>query len=329
MRARVVVAVVVIMLAPLSCAKANRIAVARLSETEHESEPVFVYEKAHGSFYVENIGPDAFRIASVKTTCACTTAVQTKGTIAPGDRAEIEYDISSAAPREKSVTIVVQTNPPLPEPLRFKASGIFKPVLVGEPDGLSIEARFGEPFEQSIALHPAPGVGSIRVTKVSTRQTWAEVTLENTPNSADPVVHVQSKDSLQPGTHQLGIAVEFERESPGRQDITAEVHVDSDYSVEPRQLIVNIPEDGSDPTTEITIRNKKKIPFIPRSVRAEKFQIEPPELPTEPSAFQRIPITFKLQDGTIARRGRLLLDLGDKRGLYTIDVFFSEPRKKS
>jgi hypothetical protein len=295
-----------------------------LSADKQESDPVFVYENVTGSFYVENIGTDTFRIANVKSTCACTTAVQTKGAVAPGERAEIKYDMNSAAPRQRSVALLVQTNPPLAEPLRFTAAGTWKPVIETNADGLGFEANFGEPFEQTIALRPAPGAGPIRVTGVKTRQSWIELSLLDAEDGALPKLVVRSKDVVQPGTHKLGIALEFEREVSGRQDITLELNVLSEFEIEPSPLIVDLASKEAMPTVELTIRNKKDKAFVPQSIRGERLQFDLPKMPATPAAVHVIPITFNLQAGPTPRRGRLTVDLGEGNGVFSVDVFFSE-----
>lgn len=317
------IGLVILALTPLPCADAERTAVARLSPEACEHESVFVYEKIEGTFYVENVGSDPFRIASVKTTCACTTAIQTKGSIAPGERAEIRYDMSSAAPNRRSAGIFVQTNPPLAKPLLFKATGTWRPVIEADDDALTIEARFGEPFEESIALSPASGVGPIRVTGAKTRQTWAEITLTDPEDSALPALVVRSRGVVQPGTHKLGIALEFEREAPGKQNLTLDVHVRSDFTVTPSPLVVDITSGQPKPRVELTVRNERGKPFVPRSITAQRFRIGRPELPDTPASIQVIPLTIDLQDGPAPPRGRLLVDLGDGNGVLTVDVVFS------
>jgi len=315
---------VVLALHPLSCANADRTAAARLSAESGENDPAFVYEKVRGSFYVENIGGDPFRIADVKSTCACTTALRTKGAVAPGERVEIQYDMGSAAAKKRSVAIFVQTNPPLAEPLRFTATGTWKPVLDMDADALEIETRFGEPFEHVIPLRAAPGANPIRLTGAKTRQSWAELALRDAEDGELPSLVVRSKGVIQPGTHKLGIAVEFQRSEPGRQDMTLNVHVRSEFTVAPSPLIVEFTSGQPIPTAELTIRNEEGKPFVPKSIRAERFRIRRPELPVEPASVHIVPIVFDLEAGPPPRRGRLLVDLGDSNGVLTVDVFFSD-----
>lgn len=326
MRATISIGVILAAVAGLSCAGPEGTAVARLSESGYEHDPVFVSEKVHGVFYVENVGTDPFRIESVKSTCVCTTVVETREKVAPGKRAEIRYDMVTAAPRPKSVGILVQTKPPLPEPLRFTASGTWKPVIELVTAESGLEARFGESIQQEIPLRAVEDADPIRVTGVKSRHAWAEVSLTDSIPGELPRLLLRSRDAMQPGTHKFAIALEFEREEPGRQDMTVDVHVRSDFTIAPTPLIVEIAAGQAKPTVEITVRSEKGTPFLPQSIRAEGFQIDGPELPGAPESVHVIPITIDLNGGTVPRRGELLVDLGAGKGLLSVDVFFSENR---
>lgn len=310
--------------AALSCGAPKGVAVARLSNEAEVHAPVFVSEKVHGTFYVENIGSDPFRIESVKSLCVCTTAQDSNERVTPGERAEIHYDMVTATPRAKSVGIVVQTSPPLPEPLRFTASGTWKPVLeVGghEPE---LVVEFAEPFERDIPLRAAKGVGDIRVTGAKSRQQWAEVTLTDPRPGKLPRLVLRAEEVIQPGTHDLRVALDFERKEPGRQEIILKLRVHSDITIAPERLIVELAPGETKPTVELTVQSETGKPFLPQSIRAENFTIAPAPLPHAAAASHVIPLTLALPAESIPRVGRIFIDPGDGKGERSVDVFFSK-----
>jgi hypothetical protein len=298
----------------------ERIAVARLSAESGEHDPVFIYEPIHGSFFVENLGTDPFRIANVKSTCACTTTVSTKGAVAPGERAEIQYEMESAAPIRRSVSIFVVTNPPLAEPLRFTAAGTWRPLIEVEEKYLSIQTAFGEPFSHTVPLRSAEGVESIRIVGATTRQKWVELELIEPDAGQLPSLVIRSSGALQPGTHQLGVDVAFETEIAGKQILKFDVDVQSDFYVSPSPIVASIDPESPQSSIEFVVGNKQGKRFLIRNVQAERFQIETPDLPGTRGAVHHLRVTITPADGPIPRRGRLLVDLGEDNGILAVDV---------
>lgn len=324
MRASALVSLVPIVLLAVSCGGPKGVAVARLSTAGEKAEPVFVSETVHGTFYVENLGTDPFRIDSVRSLCVCTTPKETNELVAPGDRAAIHYEMVTATAREKSVGILVQTSPPLPEPLRFTAGGTWKPVIevgAGEPE---LVVEFGESFEREIALRVVEGAGPLRVTGAKARQDWAEVSLTESGNGELPRLVLRSTEIIQPGTHDLPVALDFDRQEPGRQDTSLKVRVRSDITLAPERLMVELAPGEARPTVELTIKSESGKPFLPRSIRAQNFEIVPQTLPDAAAPSHTIPITLSLQADSIPRVGRIFIDPGDGKGERSVDVFFSK-----
>ncbi len=303
----------------------DRIAEARLSSDRQEHDPVFIYERVPGSFFVENIGADPFRIANVKSTCACTTAIRTKGTVAPGERAEIQYEMESAAPLRRSVSIFVYTNPPLKEPLRFIASGTWKPVVEVDDSSLTIHAHFGDSFSQVVPLRAAEGVGSLRILDATTRQDWVELELERADDASLPALIVRSKGPIQPGSHKLGVDVSFEANLAGKQSLKFNVEVQSDFSVSPSPLTVQLSPESPQTTVEFVVRSKRGERFVIQGIQAERIDVAASDFPRMPSASHRVQITVHPADGPVPRRGRLLIDLGENRGILPVEVYLLRP----
>jgi hypothetical protein len=317
---RLAVVSLVLSLALPFAALGERTAVARLSADSREHDPVFIYEQIHGSFFVENLGTDPFRIANVKSTCACTTTVGTKGAVAPGERAEIRYEMESAAPLRRSVSIFVVTNPPLAEPLRFTAAGTWRPFIEVEEKFRSIQTAFGEPFSLTVPLRSAEGVESIRIVGATTRQKWVELELTESDAGRLPSLVIRSSGGLQPGTHQLGVDIAFETDIAGKQSLKFDVDVQSDFYVSPSPIVTSIDPESPQPPIEFVVGNKQGKRFLIHNVQAERFRIETPDLPETPSAIQHLRVTIAPADGPIPRRGRLLVDLGEDKGILAVDV---------
>ncbi len=326
MKASALGGLVTVVLFALSCGGPKGVAVARLSTDGEIADPVFVSETVHGTFYVENVGTDPFRIDSVRSLCVCTTPTETNERVAPGDRAAIHYEMVTATAREKSVGILVQTSPPLPEPLRFTAGGTWKPVLEVGADEPEVVVEFGEPFEREIALRVMDGAGPLRVTGAKARQDWAEVSLTESGNEGLPRLVLRSKEIIQPGTHDLPVALDFERQEPGRQDTTLKVRVRSDITIAPERLMVELAPGETRPTVELTVGSESGKPFLSRSIRAQNFEIVPPALPDAAAPSHTIPITLDLPTDSVPRVGRIFIDPGDGKGERSVDVFFSKKR---
>ncbi|MCL4693965.1 MAG: DUF1573 domain-containing protein, partial [Candidatus Hydrogenedentes bacterium] len=240
----------------------DRIAEARLSSDKQEHDPVFIYERVPGSFFVENIGADPFRIANIKSTCACTTAIRTKGTVAPGERAEIQYEMESAAPLRRSVSIFVETNPPLEEPLRFIASGTWKPMVEVDDSSLTIHAHFGDAFSHTVPLQAAEGVGALRILDATTRQDWVELELARAGDTSLPELVIRSRGPIQPGSHKLGVDVSFEANVAGKQSLRFNVEVQSDFSINPAPLTIQLNPESPRTTVEFVVRSKRGERFV-------------------------------------------------------------------
>lgn len=314
----------------IRCAAADGIAAARLDPPEVEHPPVFAREPVRGVFHVENIGTESFRIVQAKTTCHCTTAVVNTGTIDPGEKGEIEYEMDSAAATRRSVSIYVQTNPPLPEPLVFKATASWKPLLLVDPAALRIQAELGKPVEHRVPIRAAEGAGVLTITGATTRQTGYELALEPPPPGQDilALLVIRSKDDSPPRGRALRVSLAYDRDGSGSQDLTFEVNVHSDFIISPTPLIVQ-PADGARQTAiAFTVINIKGRPFTIHSIRSERFAVRAPKLSAAPAARQQVSFAADFGSGPIPPRGTLSLDLGKDLGVLSVDVHFNPPQPR-
>lgn len=311
-------------------AAADGIAAARLDPPEVEHPPTFAREPVRGAFHVENTGTESFRIVQAKTTCHCTTAVVTGSTIGPGERGEIEYEMDSAAATRRSVSIYVQTNPPMPEPLVFKATASWRPLLLIEPASLRIQAELAKPIEHRVPIRAAEGAGAIKITGATTRQTGYELALEPPPPGQDilAVLVIRSKDDSPPRGRALRVSLAYERGGVGSQDLTFEVNVHSDFVISPTPLIVQIDEGARQTGIAFTVTNIKGRPFTIDSIRSERFAVRAPKLSAAPAARQQVSFTADFGSGPMPPRGTLSLDLGKDLGVLSVDVHFNPPQPR-
>ncbi|MCC6694500.1 MAG: DUF1573 domain-containing protein [Candidatus Hydrogenedentes bacterium] len=311
-------------------AAADGIAAARLDPPEAEHPPVFARETVRGVFHVENTGTESFRIVHAKTTCHCTTAVVNTGTIAPGEKGEIEYAMDSAAATRRSVSVYVETNPPLPKPLVFKATASWTPLLLIEPASLRIQAELGKPVEHRVPIRAAEGAGAITITGATTRQTGYALALEPPPPGQDflAVLVIRTTNDPPPRGRALRVSLAYERGEAGSQDLTFEVNVHSDFIISPTPLIVKLEEGVTRTDISFTVINTQGRPFTLRSIRSERFAVRSPKLSATPAARQPVSLSGDFGTGPIPPRGTLFMDLGKDLGVLSVDVHFNPPQPR-
>ncbi|MCC6488798.1 MAG: DUF1573 domain-containing protein [Candidatus Hydrogenedentes bacterium] len=308
----------------------NGSSAARLDPPAVEHPPAFAREPVRGVLHVVNTGTGSFRIVQAKTTCHCTTAVVNTGKIDPGEKGEIEYTMDSAAATRRSVSIYVQTNPPLPEPLVFKATASWKPLLLVDSASLRIQAELGKKIEHRVPIRPAEGAGAIKVTGATTRQTGYELALEAPPpgDRLLAVLVIRTTDDPPPRGRALRVSLAYERGEAGTQDVTFEVNVHSDFIISPAPLIVELENDVTWTNIAFTVINTQGRPFTIKSIRSDRFAVRSPKLSAVPAARQQVSFTADFGSGPIPPRGTLFLDLGKDLGVFSTDAHFNPPQQR-
>ena len=322
-------ALAIIVLA-LHTAAADDIVAARLDPPDVDHPAVFAREPVRGAFHLENTGTRSFRIVQAKSTCSCTTAVMSEGAIRPGEKAEIGYEMHSAVGTRRTVSIYVQTNPPLAEPLIFKASASWKPLLEVDPVDLHIRSELGKAIERHVPIRAAEGAGAVKITGATTRQKGYELSLETPPAGQDAlaILVVRSTDDLPPGNRALRVSLAYERGEAGTQDITFEQNIHSDFVVSPSPLVIPIESGAAPPSISFSIRNAKGLPFTIESIRSERFTVRRPSLSPVPAAEQQAAFSVDFGSDPIPRHGFLFLDLDKGSGILTVDVYFNPARPR-
>lgn len=295
------------------------VAVASLAESKRDHGELMVKDVASGTIIVRNEGNTPFRIVGTRQSCGCTTAVVAKGEINPGETSEIKYEMKANGPTKRSVQIHIRTEPATKEPLVFTAQATFLRALEFDETALAIETKYGQPIEHRVPLKPAKNIEGLQILSASTRARGFETAIEPGENGAATLV-LRSKDKLAPGVRAAGVNVEYDYHGKGQEALQFRITVTSDIIVEPDTLQLKFANGAASETATVTVRNKQGTPFLVRAITPNRCAIEPVELPKEPAAEHKIPITFQAPTGRAPRRGWLDFDLGEAFGTARLAV---------
>ncbi|GMU91679.1 MAG: hypothetical protein AMXMBFR4_07370 [Candidatus Hydrogenedentota bacterium] len=301
-------------------AVAETTAQAKLLETSRDHGEVFVGTNVEGAFFVENTGTKPFTITEVKASCSCTTAIVTKGETKPGEKAEVHYEIHSKAPTHRSISMRVQTEPPLGEPLVFTGSATFKPFIEIDPKDVAIEIPAGTKVEHRVPLRIVEKAGEVKILDATVRLQDFKTELERDASGAPSAILVRSIKPLPAGRRVVRVALSYERGEPGLQEVALTITAVPDVKVTPSPMIVRFEGNAKEVTIPVTLTHTKNTAFRITQVTGTNCTIRKPELPATEAAEHAIEITFVRDDATSSRRGQLLFKLEGSATATTADV---------
>jgi hypothetical protein len=252
--------------------------------------------KVEYRFTVENIYEEDAHIASVSSSCGCTTPTLTKQGLKTWEKSEIVVSIDTRnEPGRKEATITVTFDKPFPREIQLHVYANIRGDIVLQPGAV----QFGTVNQ---------GVSASRTCRISYagRDDWRIERVE----CANPHLEAGAVEtSRQPGQVEYNLTVELKSDAPSgyvqgplmlvtndfnaganRVPVAIEGYVAPALTVRPGSLSFGMVEPGKPATQNLVVQGR--VPFRVLAVHSTdaRFQCK---LPTESKIFHILPITFQ------------------------------------
>lgn len=297
-----------------SLADAQDWAVKMFSATEHNFGSVAHGAKAQFPFVIKNIYKEDAHIASVQSSCGCTTPTIAKRDLKTHESTEILATYNTKAfLGEKGATITVIFDKPYYAEVQLNVSGYIRDDVTFEPG----EINFGE-VDQATTTERTVEISHIG------RSDWAIVDVTSPSKSfavelSEPTrrggkvsyqMTVRLKDDAEPGFFQDRLTIVSNDRTSQRIRLFTQGRIVSPLTVSPASLFIGNLESGESVTKQLVVRAKK--PFSITAIACNDARFEFDEPPTEKKMLHFIPVKFvgDAAAGKIAQEIKIETDLG-------------------
>lgn len=270
--------------------------------------------KAEHRFVFKNLYEEDVHVASVRSSCGCTTPTVSKDTLKTFEKGEIIATFNTRSfLGSKSATVTVTFDKPFYAEVQLQVEGYIRSDVVFHPPAVEIGTiEHGTPVEKTISIDYA-GRNDWKILKVETPGDFVQTKLveKNRGNgqvSYDLHVHLTPEAPVGYIHDQIRLVTNDQRSDSVPLDI--EGRINSEITVSPSSLFLGTVQPGDKVTKQLVVRASK--PFHVLSVECDdpSFTFKAGD---ESKALHLIPVTFTAgeQPGKISRTIRITTDLGE------------------
>jgi hypothetical protein len=269
--------------------------------------------KAEFSFEFENLYEEDLHVASVRSSCGCTTPTITKRDLKTFEKSQIvaKYNTRSFL-GQKGATVTVVFDKPYYAEVQLNIDGYIRSDVVFDPD----EVNFGEVDQFTVAEKKLTityaGRSDWKITDVRSANEHFEVDLSETARGGGRVsyeMRVHLNDRAPSGYFQGQLDIITDDARSPLIPVLVQGSVVSPLTVSPASLILGNLEPGQTVRKQLIVRGKR--PFRILSINCEDgcFTFEPPS--DKSSQLHFIPVTFTSDaSGEVSQRITIQTDLG-------------------
>lgn len=297
-------------------AQAQQWAAKMFKSTYHDFGTVARGSKAEFAFEFENIYQEDVHVASVRSSCGCTTPTFSKSTVKTWDKASViaTYNTRSFLGR-KGATITVVFDRPYYAEVQLNVSGYIRSDVVLDPG----EVNFGEveqfgTAEKSIKVDYA-GRTDWRIVDVrSANPDLFEVELNETRRAGGRVGYdmlIRLKPDSPPGYFHDQLTIVCDDARLQTIPLNVEGNVVSPLTVSPASLFLGVLEPKQSVTKQLVVRGKQPFNIVSISCDEANFEFKSPG--EEKKLLHFIPVTFTAGDsaGKVTGTIEIETDLGE------------------
>lgn len=282
--------------------------------TSHDFGSVARGAKAEFAFEFENIFEEDVHVASVRSSCGCTSPTITKRDLKTFEKSQIIAKYNTRAfLGQRGATVTVVFDKPYYAEVQLKVSGYIRSDVVFDPG----EVNFGEvdqdaPAEQTIKVNYA-GRSDWRITDVRSANEHFEVELNETQRSAGRISYdmlVRLKSGAPAGFFQDQLTIVTDDARLKTVPLLVQGSVLSPLTVSPASLFLGVLEPGQSVTKQLIVRGKRPFKVLKVSCGDGCFTFKEPN--EQPNQIHFIPVTFTAeQGGKVAQQITIETDLGN------------------
>jgi len=281
----------------------------------HDFGSVARASKTEFAFEITNRYKETIHIASVRTSCGCTTPRIVKQTLKSREKGAIIAKFNTRSfTGNRSATITVTIDQPYFAEVQLEVKGHIRTDIVINPGQVQFgDIDHGTGAERTITLEYA-GRDDWKITDVRSANDHYEVSMKETKRGGGKVGYsltVRLKDTAPVGfLNDSLILVTNDRRS--RQfPVAVAGKVVSPVSVSPASLQLGTLKPGQQVTKRLIVRSKKPFKILDIACDDKSFKFESAD---ESKTLHIIPITYTAGDnaGKIAEKIKIRTDLGDE-----------------
>jgi len=276
-----------------SCAAAAEWADEMFETRVHDFQVVARGAQAVFDFSLENIYVEDAHIASVRSSCGCTTPTIMKETLKTWDKGAIRAKFNTRSfTGKKSATITVVFDQPYPAEVQLTVSGHIRSDVVFQPGRVDFsEVDHGSSAHQTIIIRYA-GRNSWRVTDVETPGDHYQVRITETRRGGGRVEYqmdVELTDAAPPGYFAETVFLKTNDARLVQIPLNVSGRVVPRITVSPASLALGVLKPGQKVTKQLVIRGKEPFKVTKVSSELEGFSFKFSDLSKD---LHLIPVTF-------------------------------------
>lgn len=301
-----------------SVASAQDWAQKMFSATRHDFGTVARGAKADFEFPIENIFKEDVHIASVRSSCGCTTPSITKNTLKTYEKGSILAKFNTASfLGHRSATITVTIDKPYYAEVQLQVAGFIRSDVVFEPGVINLgQLEQGAGGEAQVKVTYA-GRENWAITDVRSGNSNFEVELSEPARGRGQVVYnmmVRLKPDAPAGFINDQLTLVTDDINNDTIPLQVEGRVMSLLDVSPSALLIGAVDPGQKVTKQLVVKSKQK--FKVTDIKCEAgdcFQFKLPQT-EQPKTLHLIPVTFTAGDepGHFTTKICIETDLGYK-----------------
>lgn len=298
--------------------------------TEHKFGTVARGAKVEHRFTITNLYEEDAHIASVRSSCGCTSPQVTKDSLKTFEKSELVAVFNTRSFQgEKSATITVQFDKPFFAEVQVQVSGYIRTDVVLEPGLVDFgSVPQGNTAEKHIAVTYA-GRGDWKITDVKTASDHLSAQLTETGRNANQVTYdliVKLEDKAPAGyiKEQLFLVTNDARAK--QMPVDVEGHVTPSISVSPVSLHMGVLQPGQKVTKQLVVKGKQDFLIVDLQCDDDCFKFDKP---VGAKSLHIIPVTFKAGDklGKVSQKVHIDTDLTETGKLEcVVYALVVEPR---
>lgn len=266
-----------------------------LKETSHDFGSVARGSKAEFAFEIENVFKEDVHIASVRSSCGCTSPVITKDTLKSWEKGSILAKFNTTSYLgQRHATITAVIDKPYYAEVQLNVSGFIRSDVVFEPGVVNLgQLDVGE-----------SGAAKVKVTYAG-RENWNIVDVR----SGNPNLEVELSDAVRRGgnvTYEMTVRLKGDVPAGYMNDqlmivsddvrnktipITVEARISPPLEVSPGSLLLGSVEPGKSVTKQLVVKAKKKFRITNVVCEDEGFRFKLPAGDTA-KTMHLVPVIF-------------------------------------
>ncbi len=282
---------------------------------EHDFGVVARGAKTEFEFVLTNIYVEDVHIASVRSSCACTTPRIKKDWLKTYEKSAIVATYNTHLfVGSKGATLTVVFDKPFYAEVQLQVRGFIRSDVVVSPPSVSLgELESGQVVERKLDIHYA-GRSDWQILEVRSPHSALKaevVEISRGPGEVHYQLTVRTAGDLPTGYYHDHLMLVTNDHSYSQLPVPVEGHIRAGITVSPPSLFLGVVEPGQKITKKVVVRAAKPFRIVSIHSDAQCFEFAPPADNT-PKTVHVVPVTFIAgqEPGKVTHTIRIETDLG-------------------